>query len=278
MNPVSRTLKLAIAIAVGFAVCAASVPAGASSSHDIETSSEFSESSSESLIEGPGTSMLSNALPPIADNGMLKLTLADMPDNFSYIEPITGKATGNIKDVGASVSAFDLASNGVSLESVDFYIASPASGKTDPNEISGDYYDGADMEVGEPAATKNYPVMKSWKDYGNRPATLRTNINDKLVNKHNITYKVPRTASKRIKPYRTDVPTKYGYDVRVKNVTCTGFLWKRHCVTRDSVIVRTVIDYRNNTSDKKSFGVVTSHCLTRVVKCPNYVKNAINQI
>lgn len=82
----------------------------------------------------------------------------------------------------------------------------------------------------------------------------------------------------RIKPYRTDVPTKYGYDVRVKNVTCTGFLWKRHCVTRDSVIVRTVIDYRNNTSDKKSFGVVTSHCLTRVVKCPNYVKNAINQI
>lgn len=41
--------------------------------------------------------MLSNALQPIADSGMLKLTLAGMPDNFSYIEPITGKATGSIK-------------------------------------------------------------------------------------------------------------------------------------------------------------------------------------
>lgn len=124
----------------------------------------------------------------------------------------------------------------------------------------------------------NAKVGWSWKDNTNRAVVLRTDVNHKIVTKHNVNWKVARTTTKYPKSVN-NVGTRAEYRTPVQDVRCTGSGVFRKCKSVGSTTVLTVADHRKLGFDNKKKGVVTTYCpnVKNSQKCPNYVKNAVNQ-
>ncbi|WP_277209170.1 hypothetical protein [Isoptericola croceus] len=122
----------------------------------------------------------------------------------------------------------------------------------------------------------NAPVLYSWRDNKGKTVNLRRNINTKIVDKHNLTWRVPRAVTQHPNKRWFVSGKKYSYQTRVLNVRCTGRLWWRKCKVVGSTQVLTSVDFRTNTSDGRAFGVTTAYCLGYAGRCPSYVKNAVN--
>lgn len=117
----------------------------------------------------------------------------------------------------------------------------------------------------------------SWKDNTNRTVTLRTDVNHKIVTKHNVNWKVARTSTKYPRTVK-NVGTRAEYFTPVQDVRCSGRGILRTCKSVGSTTVQTVVDHRVLGFDNKKMGVVTTYCpnANRAQKCPDYVKNAAN--
>lgn len=136
--------------------------------------------------------------------------------------------------------------------------------------------DSADPAGHVTAWSQNYPVRYSWNDNGRRQINLRTNIDDKLRSKHNLTWRVARATTQWNQGRQHLGGTRYKYETLVNNVRCSGWWIFRKCTVIDSVTVRAVVDMRTDTSDGKRFGVVTTYCPGRGDWCPSFVKNSLN--
>lgn len=117
----------------------------------------------------------------------------------------------------------------------------------------------------------------SWKDNTNREVVLRTDVNHKIVTKHNVNWKVARTTTKYPRSV-SNVGTRAEYRTPVQDVRCSGVGVFRTCKTVGSTTVLTVVDHRKLGFDNRKMGVVTTYCpnIKNSEKCPSYVKNAVN--
>ena len=125
-------------------------------------------------------------------------------------------------------------------------------------------------------AAANSPVLYSWLDRDSRTVTLRSNINTKIVNTHNVNYRVARATTKYPQHKWFVSGTKYNYSTPVNEVRCSGILWWRTCKVVRTVTVMAGVDFRTNTSDGRPFGVTTTYCQGYAGACPDFVKNALN--
>lgn len=125
-------------------------------------------------------------------------------------------------------------------------------------------------------ATANAPVLYSWRELDNKLVTLRSNINDKIVNTHNVNYRVARATTRYPKSKWFVSGSKYNYSTPVNEVGCSGILWWRKCTVVRTVTVMAGVDFRTNTSDGRPFGVTTTYCQGFPGRCPDFVKSALN--
>jgi hypothetical protein len=102
---------------------------------------------------------------------------------------------------------------------------------------------------------------------------LRRNVDQKIRDKHNVTWATARAASKHGKSVFV-AGTKWQYTIKVQELKCN---WLRtQCKkTGKSTTVLTSIDFRKVT-DKRPYGVVTTYCVGIQGKCPDYVKKSLN--
>ena len=121
------------------------------------------------------------------------------------------------------------------------------------------------------AATNN--VLFRWNDFGNRKVVLRSLPYNKNLTKHNLTYRTPRVVTQKASTRTPDGGTSWRYRLAAKEVKCD--FWGNNCKVVRTVWVRTVVDFRSYQGD--TYGVVTAYCEGINGKCPDIVKNALNQ-
>ncbi|MBM7828532.1 hypothetical protein [Microbacterium aurum] len=121
------------------------------------------------------------------------------------------------------------------------------------------------------AATNN--VLFRWNDFGGRQVVLRSQPYDKILNKHNLTYRTPRVVTQKATTRTPDGGTSWRYRLAANEVKCD--FWGNNCKVVRTVWVRTIVDFRSYQGDK--YGVVTAYCEGIDGKCPDFVKNALNQ-
>lgn len=124
----------------------------------------------------------------------------------------------------------------------------------------------------EPTAATNN-VLFRWNDFAGRAVVLRSQPYKKILTKHNLTYRSPRAVTRYASTRTHDGGQAWRYRVKANEVQCD--FWGNNCKVKRSVWVRTIVDFRAYQGD--SYGVVTAYCEGHDGKCPDFVKNALNQ-
>lgn len=122
-------------------------------------------------------------------------------------------------------------------------------------------------------ATSTNNVLFRWKDYGSREVVLRSQPYNKILTKHNLTYRTPRVVTQHAKSRAHDGGQAWRYRLAAKEIRCD--FWCSNCRVGRTVWVRTVVDFRAYQGDK--YGVVTAYCEGYDGPCPDFVRNALNQ-
>ena len=122
------------------------------------------------------------------------------------------------------------------------------------------------------------PVTRSWRERDGQLVVLRSNIESKVVNKHNLTWQAVRTSTQypktKVKESGAD-GTTYKYETPVQRIECSGGWWIfKKCKVAETVTLRTIVNFRK--VDANPMGVVTSYCVAGSLACPGYVKSALN--
>lgn len=198
-----------------------------------------------------GTAQLSSEVVDPTDQSEV-IEISDLPASFSVIGDLD-------LEVGETISGEDVTDVGVTTSDLEEAAASSFSRSAFSIQLAA-----------------NSPVLYQWKDQVNKTMLIRSNIESKIRTKHNLTWKVARTTTQYAAKRYHQAGTTYRYETPVYRVTCSGVWIFRKCKVAETVNVRAVVDYRTNTSDGRTYGVVTTYCLTGAELCPSFVKNALN--
>lgn len=174
----------------------------------------------------------------------------------------------NLRAIGLDENTTEHAINGSSL-----FVTLPLR---DADHADSGAWASSTEAAGMVATAANAPIRYSWTEKDGWIVTLRSNINDKIVNTHNVSWRVARAVTQHPEEKWLVSGTKYNYSIPVNDVRCTGLLWWRECKVVRTVTVIAGVDFRANTSDGNPFGVTTTYCRGIPGKCPDFVKNALN--
>ncbi|GAA5226981.1 hypothetical protein GCM10025778_15140 [Paeniglutamicibacter antarcticus] len=200
---------------------------------------------------------------------MLILETGSLPDAFSVVGDLG-------YSVGDEVNGDQLATIGVSETSITQFNSTPSAvAAVNQVAVADAPYAGDPTALLVAEAAAHAPVQYTWKDNAGKTVNLRSNVNTKIVNKHNLTWKVARTTTKYPARKSFQSGTSWRFETPVYRVTCSGVWIFRKCKVAQTVTVRAAVDYRTNTSDGRPYGVVTTYCLGYTL-CPSFVKNALN--
>lgn len=190
--------------------------------------------------------------------------------------------------LGISLTAARLDELQVDASKIDAYMLGEApADNVDPEGTGPDPgpYPDPEFENGQSSAAAYpiYQILHRWSDRYGATNIIRRGYynsaddkgfgNDKFYWKHNLTAGAVKATTRY--GTRTFVSgSKYNYHIKVWRVKCSGWGPWRKCKVVEEKTVRVAHDFRKLT-DGSPFGVVTAFCLG-VVKCPDWVKNAIN--
>jgi hypothetical protein len=123
------------------------------------------------------------------------------------------------------------------------------------------------------AATGGYDVMGQWRSKDGKTVYLRRAPLEKIRGKHNLdTLVVKRVTQSATSILGAGSGTNYNYFLGAADIRC--YVWG--CQIKQATTVIALVDYRRIGTKGESYGVVTTYC-DGFVRCPNYVKNALNK-